>query len=198
MITPMRWIGRVFTFDLPVGWFPAVLERLAGTPARAEALLRGVDEAVMSIQPEGKWSAKEHVAHLVDLEELDRRRLDEFLAGAPELAAADMDNRKTHGAGHNRRPASQILSDLAACRADLVARLMSLPEDEVARSARHPRLGQRMRLIDWAAFVADHDDHHLAHARAVLLRVSRGIPSSDGRTLADPAVGGRGAPAEDP
>jgi hypothetical protein len=38
----------------------------------------------------------------------------------------------------------------------------------VAVGAIHPRLRTRIRLIDWAQFVAEHDDHHLAAAREAL------------------------------
>ena len=39
------------------------------------------------------------------------------------------------------------------------------------RTARHPRLGTPMRLIDIAFFTAEHDDHHLARITE-LLRLS--------------------------
>lgn len=39
-------------------------------------------------------------------------------------------------------------------------------------TAVHPRLGVTVRLIDWAQFDADHDDHHLAAARMVLRDVT--------------------------
>jgi hypothetical protein len=43
----MPWSERRWSFDLPVGAFLAVVERLAGTPARAAALLQGVHEEVL-------------------------------------------------------------------------------------------------------------------------------------------------------
>jgi hypothetical protein len=46
--------------------------------------------------------------------------------------------------------------------------LEPLTEAEIERRAVHPRLRIPVRLIDWAEFVADHDDHHLAAARAAL------------------------------
>ena len=52
-------------------------------------------------------------------------------------------------------------------RLELVNRLGTLSEADVGAIATHPRLGQPMRLIDWAFFVAEHDDHHLASARQV-------------------------------
>ena len=51
--------------------------------------------------------------------------------------------------------------------------LENLTVAEIGVTAMHPRLGIRMRLIDWAQFVADHDDHHLAAARMVLRDVAQ-------------------------
>lgn len=168
MIEPMRWRDREFSFDLPVGWFPAVVERLRGTPPRAVALVEGLDDEILSLRPEPHWSVKDHIGHLADLAELDERRLDEFLGGATALSPADMQNRKTEDARHYDRPIADVLASLAEARKLLVDRLDTLLEADLGRSAIHPRLRRPMRLIDWLGFVADHDDHHLAHARAIV------------------------------
>lgn len=47
-------------------------------------------------------------------------------------------------------------------RAELLARTCAMSLAEWERSALHPRLLTPMRLIDFLAFVAEHDDHHLA------------------------------------
>jgi hypothetical protein len=65
-------------------------------------------------------------------------------------------------------PTAQLLERLATNRRRLVFALEELSEADIGRTARHPRLGVPMRVIDWAQFVADHDDHHLAAARFVL------------------------------
>jgi hypothetical protein len=44
-----------------------------------------------------------------------------------------------------------------------VCQLDELPDSAFERAATHPRLEQPMRLLDWIFFVAEHDDHHLAH-----------------------------------
>jgi hypothetical protein len=171
MIRLLDWTARTWTFDTPVGLFPALLERVRGTPARAAALLSGAPDAALAARVDGKWSAKDHVGHLDDLDELDDTRLTEFLAGAEVLTAADMTNRKTYDADHAATPAAELLSRFAAHRATLVARLEPLTEAQVAATARHPRLGRPMRLVDWLQFVAEHDDHHLARAREALRRL---------------------------
>jgi DinB superfamily len=166
------WTTRTFTFNLPPSAFPAVLERLRGTPARAADLVAGVPDDVLGQRANGKWSVKENLGHLADLHSLDARRVREFLDGAAVLSAADLENRATEAAHHNSTPIPAILERLGTTRADLVRMLEALGEDDVARTALHPRLRQPLRLLDWAQFVADHDDHHLARARQTLASLS--------------------------
>jgi hypothetical protein len=168
MITPMRWFDRSFTFDLPLGAFPAVIERLRGTPARAAELVAGVPAQVLTRRTNGKWSVQEHIAHLSDLGVLDDKRLEDFLAGTADLSPADLQNRATERADHNQQPIAAVLERLRTGRVDLVRRMDVLTEDVVGRTAIHPRLKQPMRLMDWAIFVADHDDHHLARVHQAI------------------------------
>jgi hypothetical protein len=172
MIPPGNWLARAWNFDLEAVAFPNVLERVRGTPARAAALTRGFPEAVLGLRDGPKWSAKEHIAHLDDLHELDMRRAEEFLRGADKLTAADMTNSRTEAARHNETSLSGILERLARHRDELVARLEPLSEAEVLSSSLHPRLKRKIRLVDWLYFVAEHDDHHLVRARLAIASVS--------------------------
>lgn len=171
MRTLIPWAERRWSFDLPLGAFLAVVERLAGTPARAAALVEGVPEEVQETRPAKGWSMKEHLGHLADLHALDVQRVREFLEGTAVLSAADPSNRPTEEA-HQSTPSPSLLRRLQQNRQELVHVLEILTESEIARTARHPRLQVPMRVIDWAQFVADHDDHHLAAARLVLRSVS--------------------------
>lgn len=160
---------REFSLDQPIEVFPALLERLRGTPARGEELVAGVLEETLAVRPNGKWAVKDHLGHLIDLQPLDERRLDEFLARTPVLSAADVSNRATEYGNHRQTPVGQILKQLRTGRDELVRRLDALTEGEVGMSAVHPRLQKPMRVLDWVYFVAEHDDHHLAKARRAIL-----------------------------
>jgi hypothetical protein len=165
MVRLVPWLERRWSFDLPVGAFPVVLERLRGTPARANQLVAGVPEAVLAARPMGKWSVKEHLehlGHLNDLHGLDVRRVKEFLSGAKVLTAADMANRRTEEGRHGAAPITDLLRTFRPERHELIVLLENLTERDVAATAFHPRLGMSVRLVDWAQFVAEHDDHHLA------------------------------------
>jgi uncharacterized damage-inducible protein DinB len=158
----MRWVDRHFTFNLPEDLFPVVVERLRGTPARIEDKVRALSPALLTRREGDAWSIQEHIGHLLDLDELHAGRLDDFLAGAPVLRAADMTNRKTVEASHNDRPLDDLLRAFRREREAFVARLDAWDEGLLAATALHPRLQQPMRVIDMAWFTAEHDDHHLA------------------------------------
>ena len=128
----------------------------------------GMPEDVLSARTGSAWSAKEHLAHLDDLHDLDEKRFAQYLAREGTLAAADVTNERTHTANHNATSVLQILTRLQTHRQALVARMELATAEDVETVCVHPRLGQRLRLIDWACFVAEHDDHHLALARLAI------------------------------
>jgi hypothetical protein len=133
-----------------------------GTPARLEDLTRGLSREVLTRRDGDKWSIQEQAGHLLDIGELEMRRLDEFETGREALSAADMTNQLTHEADHNANSIENILRDFRRERMAFVARLDSYDEEFVSRTAIHPRLKTQIRVIDLAFFIAEHDDHHLA------------------------------------
>jgi hypothetical protein len=130
-------------------------------PARLEEHVRNLPHEVLTLRHENRWSIQENAGHLLDLESLVQQRIDEYIAGAKELHAADMTNRKTFDARHNDVPISRILDSFRRERATTVQRLESLDEEVFARAAIHPRLNTPMRLVDMLFFQAEHDDYHL-------------------------------------
>ena len=164
----LPWLEYHWDFVFPVGMYRAILERLRGTPARVDALVAGVPAARLVRRDGDRWSAQEHVGHLIAVERLWETRISELLAGATQLTAADMSNRLTAAADLNRLPIGDIAAALRAARAATLARLDPLTLNDAARVAHHPRLNRPMRLVDLCFFAAEHDDHHLAMARALL------------------------------
>jgi hypothetical protein len=162
MVERMEWIKRQFSFELPLGMYPNVVERVRGTPARLEDLTRSLPREMITRRDDDKWSIQEQAGHLLDLESLGMGRLDDYEAGRETLRAADMENRKTHEANHNANTIENILEGFRKERMEFARRLDAYDEAFVQRTALHPRLNVRIRVIDLAFFIAEHDDHHLA------------------------------------
>ena len=156
------WVERKFEFALPDWMYPNVLERVRGGPARVEEVVRKIPTGIRTRRQGEKWSIQEHVGHLVDLESLWSRRLDELIEGSAQLTAWEETNRATHQADHNSKDLEAILSKFRENRSRFVDRLDTLDEGLIERAALHPRLQTPMRTIDLVFFVAEHDDHHLA------------------------------------
>lgn len=164
-----KWLERGFNFDYPAGMIYVVLERLRGTLPRLRDMTATLTDAQASIKPGDKWSIKEQIGHLTDLEELHDGRIDDFLAGKETLRAADMENIKTRFANHNSRSVEELLNLFATKRQDFIARLEQLDDKIQTSQSMHPRLQQLMRPVDMAYFTAEHDDHHLASIREILV-----------------------------
>jgi hypothetical protein len=162
MVDRVEWIKRQFSFELPVGMYANVVERVRGTPARLEDLVRGLPMEILTRRDGDKWSIQEQAGHLLDLEPLGMKRLDDYEAGRDTLHAADMSNRRTHEANHNADTIENILAAFRRERTEFVARLDAYDEAFVQRLSLHPRLQIHIRPVDLAFFVAEHDDHHLA------------------------------------
>lgn len=161
MTNRIKWTERKFDFTFPTGIYPEIIERLRGTPVRLEEHCRAVSTANLTAQVDGRWSMQENAGHLLDLESLVQQRLDEYLASANALHAADMSNRKTYDANHNDVNVETILSNFRQQRTITVNRLDNFDPEVFARVALHPRLNVHMRLVDMLFFQAEHDDYHL-------------------------------------
>ncbi len=157
-----KWFERKFDLTFPADLYPNVCARLRGTPARLEELARGYTYEVLIRQQDQAWSAQENIGHLLDLEPLWLGRVEDYVNGVETLRPTDLQNRKTHEAGHNSRPIEDILVDFRKARAQLLERVESLDLAIYSRTALHPRLKVPLRLVDHLYFVAEHDDQHLA------------------------------------
>ena len=176
MVTRIPWTERRFTFAFPAGFYAEAIERLRGTPARLEERVRGLSTHVLVRRHEGHWSIQENVGHLLDLESLWAGRIDDYEHGADTLRAADITNRATTEADHNRSEIGGLLAGFRRAREATVARLDAMDTALFERSALHPRLKVPMRLVDAIDFTAHHDDYHLATITALLRRPDSGAP----------------------
>ena len=168
MIEQTPWIDRKFEFNFPVGLLPIIVERLRGTLPRIQAMVKNQKEETLSLKMSGKWSVKEQIGHLYDLEELWYGRIEDFLNGEQTLRAADMSNAKTHQADHDKKSTEELLTQFSAARNKLLEKVENMDASTALFTALHPRLQIPMRLIDSLFFIAEHDDHHLAKMRELV------------------------------
>lgn len=159
------WIERCWSFELsPELDSPAIVARLATAPERAFHLVEDLPTSVQLRRPGGAWSIRTHLGHLTDLEPLFAARIDDLLAGHPELTAWT-GNEDTDVAGHEARTAHQLCRAFRDARVATLRKLDSLAPAAFGRAAHHPRLDRSLRLVDVCLFHAEHDDHHLDRVR---------------------------------
>jgi uncharacterized damage-inducible protein DinB len=147
-------------------------------PERATIIFESATERALSFKPGRRWSAKEHIGHLDDLSAVDEKRLRDYLSNASSLSPADITNPITEAANHNAKSWIEIIARLKQNRSHFTRQLTQLTPGDLHRTARHLRLQQQMRLLDWLWFIAEHDDHHLAAARAAITAAQAENPVS--------------------
>ena len=158
----IKWFERKFDFSFKQNIFPAIIERLDGTSIRLKTKIGQIPPKLLEIKSDGKWSIKENIGHLTDLEPIWHGRLDDILENKEYLRPADLENKKTDFAEHNTTDINILLSQFQELRKLTLNKLTELNEQDIYKSALHPRLEKPMRTMDLFLFVADHDDHHLA------------------------------------
>ncbi len=158
----IKWFERNFDFSFEQNIFPSIIERLDGTSIRLNTKLEIIPVEILEVKPDEKWSIKEHIGHLVDLEPLWNGRLDDIITNKEYLRDADLENKKTDLAQHNKTDVKDLLSQFQEVREATIGKLLVLNEQEIYKTSLHPRLKIPMRVMDLFLFVAEHDDHHLA------------------------------------
>jgi uncharacterized damage-inducible protein DinB len=133
-------------------------------------LVSSLSEDILTKRTDNKWSIKENIGHLIDLEELHDARIDDFIEGKKGLRPADLQNRKTEEATHNSSDIFELINRLKDVRENFVERLDVLDESIRSRVSIHPRLNQPMRPIDMAQFVLKHDEHHIETIKELITR----------------------------
>ena len=161
----LEWFERTFFFGVPTRMLPFYLERLEGTIARLEHKTRGISNEVLSNKLDGKWSVKQNIGHLAEVDEVAMKRIDEMVNGVSPLSPAVFEPR----GDYNAQTISQVLDFFKTTRLKNLERYRSLQEVELTKSSLHPRLKVQMNPVDLAYFDAEHDDHHLVRINEILL-----------------------------
>jgi hypothetical protein len=164
----IQWLERKFNFDLPNGMLPFYLERLDGAVTRLEKKLLNVSDKILSERLIDKWSIKQNVGHLAELEEVTLKRIDEILNGISPISSAVFEVKQDYNAKNIR----EVIGYFAGNRAKSIARFKTLSAEELQKSSIHPRLKVPITPLGLAFFHAEHDDHHLVRINEILEALS--------------------------
>ena len=173
MIPRQKWIKHQFNFDIDPGWAYNILNRIGDTPMRLKYHFGGMMDEPLSYEPNGKWSIKKHIGHLIDLEHLHMKRLKEFAVLKKILSPADMSNAATESATHNKKNITDLINELEKGRAEFINKFLALPPESHLHQALHERLNAVMKPVDLLFFVAEHDDHHLTSTLEIKNKMER-------------------------
>ncbi len=152
----LAWFDRKLVFGLPIEMLPFYLERLEGTSIRLNQKVKGLNDKLLSERFNDKWSIKQHIGHLTEVDRINNKRIDEMIAGAEMLSPAVFEPQD-----YNPWPIEKVLDHFYKTRSENIAKYKSLPEPTLSKSSIHPRLNVSMTPVDLAWFDAEHDDHHL-------------------------------------
>jgi len=164
----LLWFNRVFNFGAPKGMLPFYLERLEGTIIRIEKKVQGISEEVLSTRLDNKWSVKENIGHLAEVDEIAGKRVGEMISGISPMSPAVFEPK-----AYYEWPISNVMKYFNENRRKNIARYATLTPDELSKSSVHPRLKVSMTPIDLALFDAEHDDHHLVRINEILSALSK-------------------------
>ena len=141
-----------------------VLALLAEQSAEVAALFGGLTEAQAAYRyAVGKWSLKDLLQHLTDVERIFAYRCLRIGRGDTTPQPGFDDNAFAAVAQADDRPGSALLADFQAARASSIELFRSLPEEAWLRPGSSNGRALTARCIPY--FALGHAAHHLAVAR---------------------------------
>ena len=159
----LQWFERVFVFGIPPGMLPSCIERLEGTLVRIEQKVIGISEDELSEKVDGKWSIKENIGHLAEVDEVALQRIDQMLTGVSPMLPAVFEPKS-----YDQWPIRRVVEYFRQTRRKNVARYTLLDPEQLLKQSLHPRLKAMMSPVDLAWFDAEHDDHHLVRINEII------------------------------
>ena len=111
-----KWVKRKFEFDFPAAEYIDFLQFLKQTPAKVEALIKSTPKEFLTKKDGDDWSIQENSGHLLSADSLFVGRLDDYLANAEVLRAADVSGTRTNRADYNKKNIDDILQKFKLIR----------------------------------------------------------------------------------
>lgn len=146
-----------------VGAEPRLLPVLARQVAAIEGLALLDESRAQFRYGDGKWSVREVVGHMADVERIFAYRMLRIARG-DETPLAGFDDKAFVVAGaFDRRPMPEVAGELRDVRQATVSLVRSLTEETAAREGVADEVRVTVRAIAW--IVAGHAEHHLTILR---------------------------------
>jgi hypothetical protein len=159
----LPWFERNLKFGLPKEMLPFYLERLEGTIVRIQAKVKGISDSTLSEKLNGKWSVKQQIGHLAEVDEIANKRIDEMVAGITPMSPAVFEPQD-----YNPWPIEKVIDLFKTNRLKNLKKYQSLSDADLMKPSLHPRLKVMMTPVDLAWFDAEHNDHHLVKMNEIL------------------------------
>lgn len=137
-----------------------ILDLLSSQLSEAEALLGGIGEAGAGYRyAPGKWSVKEVVGHMMDVERIFSVRALRFARGDTTPLPAFEQNGYVAAAGFDRLPLGVLVDTLRVARAATLSFFRNLDDDALMRRGTASGGEFVVRAVAW--IIAGHTAHHL-------------------------------------
>src|SRR4051812_18769938 len=140
----LPWFEREFSFGIRKEMLPFYLERLAGTIVRIENKVKDIPDKKLSTKVNGKWSVKENIAHLAEVDEISTKRIDQMKAGISPLSPAVIQP----GRDYNIQSIEEVATYFKNNRIRNIEKYNTLHEEDLDRSSLHPRLKVQLTPVD--------------------------------------------------
>lgn len=158
------WFERELIFGKPKEMLPYYLERLRGTALRIEEKIKFISDNDLSSSFNTKWSIKQNIGHLAEVDEIALKRIDEMVRGISPMSPAVFEPKQDY----NAMPVDEVMNYFRTTRTKNIETYLRLDENQLMKSSMHPRLNVQMTPVDLAWFDAEHDDHHLVKIQGII------------------------------
>lgn len=162
------WFSKTFDFGKSETSFSPLRDQLVQFPEKLNGLLKPVPIDIHGLSTDGKWSVKENIGHLLVMEEVWLKRMQQLASGASEMYVADLTNAATSNGMFNTYATETLLGEFREARNYTIQFLSGTNVENFRHQLLHPRLQQFMNLYDLMHFVVLHDEHHLQTIRSLV------------------------------
>ena len=147
---------------------PTAIEIVAGTPAALRALLRAVPASALEAPIDDGWSAKDVVAHLLDVQQVAfTDRIRKILNEDRPLIRPIDPSARLQEQDYASWTLGRLLSEFERRRNEDVTLLRTLSTGDLNRAGEHEQVGE-ISVSDLAHYCACHDMMHVQQIARIL------------------------------